>query len=110
MRLVSDIQVDELKINISGDQMTKSELIAQIADKSESSKTMAGETLDTLLDIIKSELAAGSKLALTGFGTFSVSERSARTGRNPQTGAEIKIAACKVAKFKPGKALKEAIK
>ena len=56
------------------------------------------------------ELAAGNKLTLTGFGTFSVSARKARTGRNPQTGAEIKIAACKVARFKPGKVLKDVVK
>jgi DNA-binding protein HU-beta len=93
-----------------GDQMTKAELIAKIADQSGTSKTQAEGALNTLLDIIKTELAADSKVTFTGFGTFSVSERSARTGRNPQTGNEIKIPACKVAKFKAGKALKEAVK
>ena len=90
--------------------MTKAELIALIAEKSELSKATAGKSLDTLLDTIQAELAKGNKLTLTGFGTFSVNERGARTGRNPQTGKEVKIPACKVAKFKPGKALKDAVK
>jgi DNA-binding protein HU-beta len=66
--------------------------------------------MNAILDVIQDELAAGNKLTLTGFGTFSVSERKARTGRNPRTGEEIKIPACKVAQFKPGKVLKEAVK
>ncbi len=90
--------------------MTKAELVAQIANKSNTSKTQADASLNAFLDIIMAELAAGNKLTLTGFGTFSVSARKARTGRNPQTGAEIKIAACKVARFKPGKVLKDVVK
>ncbi len=90
--------------------MTKAELVAKIADKNGTSKAQAEASMNAILDIIKDELAAGNKLTLTGFGTFSVSERKARTGRNPRTGDEIKIPACKVAQFKPGKVLKEAVK
>ncbi|CCH50383.1 HU family DNA-binding protein [Pseudodesulfovibrio piezophilus] len=90
--------------------MTKAELVAKIADKNGSSKAQAEASMNAILDTIKDELAAGSKITLTGFGTFSVSERKARTGRNPRTGDEIKIPACKVAQFKPGKVLKEAVK
>jgi DNA-binding protein HU-beta len=90
--------------------MTKAELVAKIAEKNGSSKAQAEASMNAILDVIKEELAAGNKLTLTGFGTFSVSERKARTGRNPRTGDEIKIPACKVAQFKPGKVLKEAVK
>jgi len=90
--------------------MTKAELVAKIAEKNGTSKAQAEASMNAILDIIKDELAAGNKLTLTGFGTFSVSERKARTGRNPRTGSEIKIPACKVAQFKPGKVLKEAVK
>ena len=67
------------------------------------------EALNATTEAIKNALAKGESIQLIGFGTFSISERSARTGRNPQTGKEIQIAAKKVAKFKPGKALDEAI-
>lgn len=90
--------------------MTKAELVAKIAEKNGSSKAQAEASLNAILDTIQGELAAGNKLTLTGFGTFSVSERKARTGRNPRTGDEIKIPACKVAQFKPGKVLKDAVK
>ncbi|MGL1861732.1 MAG: HU family DNA-binding protein [Pseudodesulfovibrio sp.] len=90
--------------------MTKAELVAKIAEKNGTSKAQAEASMNAILDIIKDELAAGNKLTLTGFGTFSVSARKARTGRNPRTGDEIKIPACKVAQFKPGKVLKEAVK
>ncbi|WP_419784932.1 HU family DNA-binding protein [Pseudodesulfovibrio sp.] len=90
--------------------MTKAELVAKIAEKNGTSKAQAEASMNAILDIIKDELAAGNKLTLTGFGTFSVSARKARTGRNPRTGDEIKIPACKVAQFKPGKVLKDAIK
>ncbi|SOB60742.1 HU, DNA-binding transcriptional regulator, alpha subunit [Pseudodesulfovibrio profundus] len=90
--------------------MTKAELVAKIAEKNGTSKAQAEASMNAILDIITDELAAGNKLTLTGFGTFSVSERKARTGRNPRTGDEIKIPATKVAQFKPGKVLKEAVK
>lgn len=90
--------------------MTKAELVAKIADKNGSSKAQAEGSMNAILEIIQGELAAGNKLTLTGFGTFSISHRKARTGRNPRTGAEIKIPACKVAQFKPGKVLKDAVK
>ena len=90
--------------------MTKAELVAKIAEKNGTSKAQAEASMNAILDIITEELAAGNKLTLTGFGTFSVSERKARTGRNPRTGAEIQIPATKVAQFKPGKVLKEAVK
>ena len=90
--------------------MTKAELVAKIAEKNGTSKAQAEASMNAILDIITDELAAGNKLTLTGFGTFSVSERKARTGRNPRTGDEIKIPATKVAQFKPGKVLKESVK
>jgi DNA-binding protein HU-beta len=90
--------------------MTKAELVAKIAEKNGTSKAQAEASMNAILDVIQDELAAGNKLTLTGFGTFSVSERKARTGRNPRTGEEIKIPACKVAQFKPGKVLKEAVR
>ena len=91
-------------------RITKEDLIEVLAKKVCCSKKEAVDCLNTLLDEIKSSLAKGSDVVLTGFGTFSVSHRNARTGRNPQTGASIKIAAKKVPKFKSGKGLKDAVK
>lgn len=88
---------------------TKEDLITALAKKTECSKKMCGECLNNLLDEIKSSLAKGKDVVLTGFGTFRVSKRKARIGRNPQTGATIKIPAKKVAKFKAGKVLKKAV-
>ncbi len=91
--------------------MTKAELIAKIQEKAGlESKAAAGKALDALIDSITEALADGESIALVGFGTFKVSERAARTGRNPQTGAEIQIPASKVVKFTVGKTLKEAVK
>ncbi|EGB14214.1 histone family protein DNA-binding protein [Pseudodesulfovibrio mercurii] len=90
--------------------MTKAELVAKIAEKIGTSKAQAEASMNAILDTIQDELAAGNKLTLTGFGTFSVSERKARTGRNPRTGTALNIPACKVAQFKPGKVLKDAVK
>ncbi|AMK11247.1 HU family DNA-binding protein [Pseudodesulfovibrio indicus] len=90
--------------------MTKAELVAKIAEKNGTSKAQAEAAMNAILDTIQEELAAGNKLTLTGFGTFSVSERKARTGRNPRTGTALNIPACKVAQFKPGKVLKEAVR
>jgi len=88
--------------------MNKSELIAKIAEGAELSKAAAGRALDSLIQSVTDELSAGGDVALVGFGTYKVSDRAARTGRNPQTGAEIQIAAAKVPSFKAGKALKDA--
>lgn len=90
--------------------MNKSELIDAIAKRADLSKAAAGRALDAAIETINSSLKKGGKVTLMGFGTFSVSKRAARTGRNPRSGAEIKIKAAKVPKFKPGRALKDAVK
>ena len=82
--------------------MNKAQLIDAIAAKSGMTKADAKKSLDATIDSVSEALKGGDRVALVGFGSFSVSERSARTGRNPQTGKEIKIAAKKVVKFKPG--------
>lgn len=89
--------------------MNKTELVAAISEKTELTKKDSEKALKALIDVVAEELKKGEKVQLVGFGTFEVSERAARTGKNPQTGAEIKIAACKAPKFKAGKALKEAV-
>ncbi len=89
--------------------MNKSELVSAIAEASGLTKADSEKALNATTEAIKNALAKGKSIQLIGFGTFSISERSARTGRNPQTGKEIQIAAKKVAKFKPGKALDEAV-
>ncbi len=85
--------------------MNKTELIAAMAEKAGISKVDAGKALNAYVDVIKEQLIKGEKVTLVGFGTFGVNERPARVGRNPRTGASIKIAAKKTAKFKPGKGL-----
>mgnify|MGYP006273363255 CR=1 FL=1 len=85
--------------------MNKGELIDKIAEDAGLTKAQAGDALEAVLDGVTSTLANGDKLTLVGFGTFSISKRAARTGRNPQTGQEIKIAAKNVVKFKAGKEL-----
>ena len=87
--------------------MNKTELIAHIADHADISKVAAGHALNSMIDAIKKTLKKGGSVTLIGFGTFAVSKRAARAGRNPSTGAAIKIKAAKVAKFRPGKALKD---
>lgn len=89
--------------------MNKSELIDRIAEDADISKASAGRALDAALDAITKSLKDADPVSLVGFGTFLVRERAARTGRNPQTGATIDIAAAKVPAFKPGKALKDAL-
>ena len=89
--------------------MNKAELIAKIADDAGITKTQANATLDSFVDAVTKTLKKGDKVTLVGFGTFSVSKRAARNGRNPQTGAVIKIKAKKVAKFKAGKELSSKI-
>jgi DNA-binding protein HU-beta len=90
--------------------MTKADLVEEMASDADISKAAAGKALDSLIDAIVKTVKKGNKVALVGFGTFSVSKRKARTGRNPQTGATIKIAARKVPKFSAGKAFKDAVK
>lgn len=90
--------------------MNKSELVAAIAAKANLSKKDAEAALNALTDAVADVLKKGDKITLVGFGTFEVRERAAREGRNPQTGATIKIAASKVPAFKAGKALKDAVK
>ena len=89
--------------------MNKTELVAAMAEKAELSKKDAEAALKAFTDAVADELKKGGKIQLVGFGTFEVSERAAREGRNPQTGAPMKIAASKAPKFKAGKALKDAI-
>ncbi len=90
--------------------MTKAELIEQIAQKTEITKTDASKALDATIDAIIATIKKGQKVTLVGFGTFVVSERQARQGRNPRTGEEITIPSAKVPKFIPAKGFKEAIK
>ena len=89
--------------------MNKSELIDAIAAKADLPKVSAGRALDAVLEAVTGALQQGDSVSLVGFGTFSVKERAERTGRNPQTGAEITIKAAKVPSFKPGKGLKDAV-
>jgi DNA-binding protein HU-beta len=89
--------------------VNKSQLIDKIAADAELSKAAAGRALDSMIDAVTEALKSDDQVALVGFGTFSVRERSARTGRNPQTGETIQISAAKVPSFKAGKALKDAV-
>lgn len=90
--------------------MTKAELIDKIAASAGVTKADASKSLDATIDSVKAALKKGQKVTLVGFGTFSVSKRKARKGRNPRTGEEIKIPATKVPKFTAGKSLKDAVK
>ena len=87
--------------------MNKTELVAAMAEQTNLSKKDAEAALKAFIDVVSEELKKGEKIQLVGFGTFEVSERAARTGRNPQTGKTMKIEACKAPKFKAGKALKD---
>ena len=89
--------------------MNKTELVAAMAEKAELSKKDAEKALKAFTDVIAAELVKGEKVQLVGFGTFEVSEREAREGRNPLTGEKITIAASKNPKFKAGKALKDMV-
>ncbi|AIY66389.1 nucleoid-associated protein HU-beta [Pseudoalteromonas piratica] len=89
--------------------MNKSQLVDQIATDADISKAAAGRALDSFIDAVTGALKDGDSVALVGFGTFSVRERAARTGRNPQTGESIEIAAANIPSFKAGKALKDAV-
>jgi DNA-binding protein HU-beta len=88
--------------------VNKSQLIEKIAEGADISKASAGRALDSFIESVTGALKESDSVALVGFGTFAVRERAARTGRNPQTGASIEIAAANVPSFKAGKALKDA--
>ncbi|MGW6381559.1 HU family DNA-binding protein [Peribacillus butanolivorans] len=90
--------------------MNKTELVSSVAAQAELTKDDAKKVVDALFETIATTLAKEEKIQLVGFGTFEVRDRAARTGRNPQTGEEIQIAASKVPAFKAGKELKEAVK
>lgn len=89
--------------------MNKTELIAALAEKAETTKTQASAVLDAFIETITDQLQAGDKVTLIGFGTFETAKRAARAGKNPRTGEPLKIAAATVPKFKAGKALKDAM-
>jgi DNA-binding protein HU-beta len=89
--------------------MTKAELVEAVAKSAKLTKAAAEKAVGAFIGAVGDALKKGDRVTLVGFGTFEVSQRKARTGRNPQTGKEIKIAAAKVPKFRPGKALKESV-
>jgi len=89
--------------------MNKNELIASVAEKADLTKAQASEALDAVLGGITSALSGGDEVRLIGFGNFVVANRKASTARNPQTGATIQVPASKAPRFRPGKALKEAV-
>lgn len=89
--------------------MNKTELIDRIAAKADISKAAAGKALDAALEAVQEELVKGQPVTLIGFGTFDVAKRAERPGRNPSTGEAMTIKAAKTPRFKPGKALKEAL-
>jgi DNA-binding protein HU-beta len=90
--------------------VNKAELIEHIANSADLNKAQAGRALDAFIDAVRRSLKKGDSVSLIGFGTFTVTKRAARNGRNPRTGAAIKIKAAKIPKFRPGKGLKDAIK
>lgn len=89
--------------------MNKQDLVAQVAEQADISKAKAAEAVDAVINAIKGSLKGGDDVRLVGFGTFSVAQRAATTGRNPRTGEPIKIPASKQPKFKAGKELKDAV-
>ncbi len=89
--------------------MNKADLINRVAEEANMTKTQAAEAINSVMSCIGETLKDGNKVSLTGFGTFTLTNRKARIGRNPQTGAEIKIPAKNVVKFKPGKELTETV-
>ncbi|ADE13974.1 histone family protein DNA-binding protein [Nitrosococcus halophilus Nc 4] len=89
--------------------MNKSELIESVAESGDLTKAAAARAVDSVIEAVTDALRRGDQVTIVGFGTFSVRDRAARTGRNPQTGEEIKIKASKIPSFKAGKALKDAV-
>jgi len=109
-KALSGTEFKEIITNLGkGISVNKSELIDAIAASADIPKAAAGRALDATVDAITNALKDGDQVVLVGFGTFAVKERAARTGRNPQTGQPIEIAAAKVPGFKPGKALKDSV-
>jgi DNA-binding protein HU-beta len=100
--IVFRLQIEDFRVN-------KTELVEAIAASADLPKAVAGRALDAVVDAITNALKNDDQVVLVGFGTFGVKERAARTGRNPQTGNPIEIAAAKIPNFKPGKALKDAV-
>jgi len=107
--LTSKICSQHKQKRIKGNNVNKSELVDAIASSADISKASAGRALDAMVDTITESLRKGDPVALVGFGTFSVKDRAARQGRNPQTGATIQIPAARVPGFKAGKGLKDAV-
>jgi DNA-binding protein HU-beta len=105
----ADIHARRVPVNRKGGHVNKSELIDQIAKQADISKAAAGRALDATVGAVTTAMKKGGMVTLVGFGTFYVGKRSARSGRNPRTGAMIKIRAAKVPKFRAGKALKDAV-
>ena len=101
--------MDHLFLIYKGIKVNKSELIEAITADADLSKAAAGRALDAVIGAVTGALKDGESVSLVGFGTFSVKARAARTGRNPQTGAAIQIAAANIPSFKAGKALKDAV-
>ena len=101
--------MDHLFLKYKGIKVNKSELIEAITAEADLSKAAAGRALDAVIGAVTGALKDGESVSLVGFGTFSVKARAARTGRNPQTGAAIQIAAANIPSFKAGKALKDAV-
>ena len=89
--------------------MTKADLIQKVAKKTGASQAMTGKLIDTALDEVRALLSKGDSISFTGFGSFLVTKRAKRKGRNPQTGKEMTIPASKVARFRPGKTLKQSV-
>ncbi|MCE2879414.1 MAG: HU family DNA-binding protein [Comamonadaceae bacterium] len=89
--------------------MNKNELIEHIAKQADISKAASGRALEAILSAVKTTLKKGGEVSLVGFGTFAVTKRAGRTGRNPRTGEPIKIKSAKIPKFRPGKGLKDAL-
>jgi len=89
--------------------VNKTELVDFISEDADIPKAVAARALESTIEAVKVALGKGDSVSLVGFGTFAVGKRAARTGRNPRTGASIKIKAAKVPKFRPGKALKDAL-
>ncbi len=107
-----EILFRDIRINYSpneGPLVNKTELIEHIAKNADISKAAATRALEATIGAVKTTLKKGGSVSLVGFGTFAVGKRAARTGRNPRTGDAIKIKAAKVPKFRPGKALKDAL-
>lgn len=101
-----DVQIQEVNPKMAN----KAELISEVAANTKLTKKQAAVAIDAIFSSIQNDLANGNKVQLIGFGTFEVRHRAARKGRNPHTGAEIEIPASEVPAFKPGKALKDAVK